>query len=209
MTIASRYQDPGVQPSVRGIASGVVFLAIFGTLWAAVGIQGLNGLAPWSIVVVVLIGLVMFGAGISLSGAARQRQVQAGISASQKGQRRNKWFSIVLGIELASIVIARVICWLISRLDLFLPMTMLIVGIHFFPLATLFRVKRYQLAGALLCLLTIITVAAVPEQLRLTNLQIDSWSVVLGFGGALILWGIGLAHWLHGRESLARTSNKP
>ena len=208
MTIASRHQDPGVQPSVRGLATGVIFLTIFGALWAAVGVQGLNGLVSWLGVILLVVGVVLLGAGISLSRASRRRRLSQGeMPTSKERQRRNKWFLIVFGTEILTIVIARMICWSINRLDLFVPVTMLIVGIHFFPLASLFRVRRYRLSGVLLCLLAISTVLVVPEQLRLVEILIDSRFVMLGIGGALIIWGIGLAQWLQGRKLLAQESH--
>jgi hypothetical protein len=79
----------------------------------------------------------------------------------------------------------------------------LIVGVHFFPLAALFQVKTHYLVGALLCLLAIITLLVVPESIKLGGQQITAQWVVLGFGAALILWGVGLSLWLLGKRLLA------
>ena len=84
---------------------------------------------------------------------------------------------------------------------------MLIVGVHFFPLASLFRVKRYQIAGVLLCLLALVTLFFVPEQFYLGNFKITARWVILGFGGAFILWFIGFANWLQGRELFAQSKS--
>ena len=60
------------------------------------------------------------------------------------------------------------------------------------------------MTGALLCFLAIITLLAVPEQLRLSGMQIQVWWVILGLGGAFILWGVGFANWLLGKRLLAK-----
>jgi hypothetical protein len=78
----------------------------------------------------------------------------------------------------------------------------LIVGVHFFALAALFRVKIYYLVGAILCLLAIITLFAVPESVNFDGQQITAQWVVLGFGSAIILWGVGLGLWLLGKRLL-------
>ncbi|MFL7869898.1 MAG: hypothetical protein AB8I58_13790 [Anaerolineales bacterium] len=194
-------QESNARSSVRGIASGVVFLAIFGVLWVAIGINGLQGLdEPWLLILMLLIGVALLVAGISLRRASQQYPK----AKNPDGQRRNKWFLIVFATELITIVIANVICRAINRFDLFFPVMMLIVGIHFFPLAALFRVKKYYTTGVLLCLLAILTIFAVPERIRLNGMQINTWWVILGLGGAFILWGVGFANWIQGKRLLAQ-----
>jgi hypothetical protein len=43
--MAQAAQIPGEIPraAVRGVASGVLFMAFFGTLWASIGVGGLQG----------------------------------------------------------------------------------------------------------------------------------------------------------------------
>jgi hypothetical protein len=176
---------------------------LFGTLWAVLGIEGLKGLDEnWLAAGTILVGFTLLGGGISLIRASRQFLDPSVKVDVQARQRRSKWFRMIFATELILIGIASVICRTINRFDLFIPVTMLIVGIHFFPLAAVFKLKIYYLAGALLCSLVIITLLAVPERLRLGNLQISAWWVVLGFCAALILWGSGFANWLHGKKLL-------
>jgi hypothetical protein len=48
--------------AVRGVASGVLFMAFFGTLWAGIGIGGLQGWGgPWLSIAVLLVGLGLLG----------------------------------------------------------------------------------------------------------------------------------------------------
>jgi hypothetical protein len=205
MTIMDKNQGGSARPSVRGIARSVLFLVFFGALWASIGINGLNRLEePWLEIVAMFIGLALLIAGVSLSRASRRSSTQAPTTNTQEGQHRSKWFRIVFATELIAIMVAYVICNAVNRFDLFFPVMMLIVGIHFFPLASLFRTRRYHVTGALLCFLAIITLLAVPEQLRLSGMQIQVWWVILGLGGAFILWGVGFANWLLGKRLLAK-----
>ena len=63
----SRNQEAAAGSSVRGIDSGVLFLAFFGALWASIGINGLQGLEePRLQIVMLLIGVALFVAGVPL-----------------------------------------------------------------------------------------------------------------------------------------------
>ncbi|WMT43206.1 hypothetical protein RE628_13660 [Paenibacillus sp. D2_2] len=88
-----------IQPSrtissavVRGFAGGVIFMALFGTLWAYIGIMGLQGLGtPLLLVTANAIGIVMFIGGASLMLAARKLKTPTSISKSN-GKRIAIWF---------------------------------------------------------------------------------------------------------------------
>jgi hypothetical protein len=204
MTITSSNQESNFGPSVGGLARSVLFLVFFGALWASIGINGLNKLEePWLAIVAMLIGLALFIAGVSLSRASRRSSTQAPTN-TQEVQHRNKWFRIIFATELIAILIAYVICSAVNRFDLFFPVMMLIVGIHFFPLAALFQIRRYYGTGSLLCILAVITLLAAPEQIRLSGMQIQIWWVILGLGGACILWGVGFVNWIQGKRLLTQ-----
>lgn len=188
---------------VRGVASGILFMAFFGTLWAGIGIGGLQGWgAPWLSITVLLIGLGLLIGGIAVLISSRRVSNQGAATNGQRGKRTGLWFGIVFATEGLLIGVASVICNAINRFDLFFPIMAIIVGLHFLPLAALFQVRAYYLVGALLCLLALITLFAVPEQANLGGQSITAQWVVLGFGAALILWGVGLGLWLLGNRLL-------
>lgn len=190
--------------AVGGVASGVLFMAFFGTLWADIGIGGLQGWGGfWLLGVVVLVGIGLLLGGISLLLASRQLSNHVAEADAQRGRRISLWFGITFALEGILIGVASGICNALNRFDLFFPIMALIVGAHFFPLAALFQVKTYYLVGTLLCLLALITLLVVPERVTLGGQQITAQWVVLGFGAALILWGVGLYLWLLGKRLLA------
>jgi hypothetical protein len=195
--------------ALRGVASGVLFMAFFGTLWAGIGIGGLQGWGePWLSIVVLLIGLGLLISGIALLIAAGRLPSQPAPAEAPGDKRTNIWFGIVFAAEGLLIAIASVICNAINRFDLFFPIMAIIVGIHFLPLAALFQVKAYYLVGALLCVLALVTFA-VPEHISVGDQQITAQWVVLGFGAALILWGVGLGLGLLGQRMLALSNSRP
>ncbi len=190
---------------IRGVASGVLFMAFFGTLWASIGIGGLQGWGGrWPVIGAVLIWLGLLLGGISLLLASRRLSNQVTEADAQHGKRTSIWFGLIFVTEGLFIGVASGICRAINRFDLFFPIMAIIVGIHFLPLAALFHVKSYYLVGALLCLLALITLLAVPQRVKLGGQQMTAQSVVLGFGAAVILWVVGVALGLLGKRLLAQ-----
>lgn len=60
----------------------------------------------------------------------------------------------------------------------------LVVGLHFFPLASLFRVPLYYVTGAALCVVAVST----PIAALSLGASTAVWQVVSGLGAAAILW---------------------
>ncbi len=189
--------------AVRGVASGVLFMAVFSTLWANIGIGGLQGWGGrWPALVAILGGIGLLTGGISLLLVSRRLPSQ--VADVQWGSRTGLWFGSIFATEGLCIGVASGVCRALNRFDLFFPLMALIVGVHFFPLATLFQVTPYYLVGALLCALALITLLAVPDQITLGGHQIAAQPAVLGLGAAVILWGTGVGLWLLGKRMLAR-----
>nr|WP_246476414.1 hypothetical protein [Salicibibacter cibi] len=189
---------------VRGTASGVMFMAFFGTVWANVGIGGLQESASiWILILAILIGTVLFCSGISLIKGSRN------LSNTNVHSSKNvdKWFNIIIAAEFVLIIIAAFVCNAIGQFDWFFPIMAIIVGIHFLPLAYLFQVKTYYITGTLLCLLAIGTVLFVPLEVSLGQHQVNTWWSLVGFGSMLILWITSVVIVLTGRRLLRIARN--
>ena len=75
-----------------------------------------------------------------------------------------------------------------------------VVGLHFFPLAPLFRVPLYHATGAGLCLVAVVTpIVAAP-----LGAQTVAWQVVPGLSVAAILWATSAALIVGGLGSIRR-----
>lgn len=189
--------------AIRGTASGVFFMAFFGTLWAYTGLMGLQELAaPLWLAAAVAIGIVLFIGGVSLIRASRKIKDPSKIADARPEKRIAIRFNIIFAAEGAAIAIAVAVCNAAGRTALIPIVTALIVGIHFFPLASLFRVKFYHLTGALLCLLALATLLFLPAEAKLGAAHINAYMSVVGLGNAVILWGTGTAIWFMGKRLL-------
>lgn len=200
MTQTSR-TIPGA--AIRGTASGMFFMAFFGTLWAYTGILGLQGWgAPLLLVTAVSIGIALFIGGVSLIRASRELTNQVSKTALRNGKRTRFWFNIIFAAEGLAIAITVAVSNATRHPELIPVIIAIIVGVHFLPLATLFQVRLYYFTGILLCLLAINTWLFVPAKVTLGGHQINAFMSLVGFGSALILWGTSLAIWLMGRRLL-------
>jgi len=196
--------------AVRSAAYGVLFMAFFGTLWAGIGIGGLQGWGfLWLLILSLLIGFTLIIGGIILIKASRELSNEMTEAASRRFKRTGTWFGIIFALEGAMIGTASAICSSTNHFDYFFPVMAIIVGVHFLPLAHLFRVSFHYIAGSLLCLLAATTLLTLPARVTLGNHQIVAWWVSVGFGSALILWGTGAVVWLKGRWLLNRGLNGP
>ncbi|MEB2268194.1 hypothetical protein LAV77_25670 [Priestia megaterium] len=194
--------------AVRGTASGVIFMAFFGTLWAGIGIRGMQGWEfPVLITLSLLIGVVLFISAIALIKNSRQLTNEVIKKDGARWRKKNRWFGIIFSLEGLFIAISAFICVSTNHLNLFVPVMALIVGAHFFPLASLFQVPIYYITGTLLCLLATIVMLTFPVKIIVSDHQIMAWWVSIGFGSALILWGTGVIVCLRGFRLLSMAQN--
>lgn len=194
--------------AVRGTASGVIFMAFFGTLWAGIGIRGMQGWEfPVLITLSLLIGVVLFISAIQLINNSSQLSNEVIKEDRDRWRKKNRWFGIIFSLEGLLIAIAAFICVSTNHLNLFVPVMALIVGAHFFPLASLFQVPIYYITGTLLCLLATIVMLTFPVKIIVSDHQIMAWWVSVGFGSALILWGTGIIVCLRGFRLLSMAQN--
>ncbi|HLX40135.1 MAG TPA: hypothetical protein VKR42_06360 [Ktedonobacteraceae bacterium] len=175
--------------AVLGIASGILFMTFFGAIWGFTSAAFMSGV--FQIGAFLLVGLVtlgFFAMGGLLICYARSLSKTVSPEDAATGKRTSKWFGIVFGTEIMLIALASIVLP-IFQLDRFIPpATALIVGMHFFPLARLFRVSLYSITGTLLSVLALVALVAL-----LLGLQIDgpspyNWSLFVGVGATLVLW---------------------
>ncbi|MFP3669797.1 hypothetical protein SB717_32290 [Priestia sp. SIMBA_032] len=194
--------------AVRGTASGVIFMAFFGTLWAGIGIRGMQGWEfPVFVTLSLLIGVVLFISAFALIKSSSQLSNEVIKEDRDCWRKKNRWFGIIFSLEGLLIAIAAFICVSTNQLNLFVPVMALIVGAHFFPLASLFQVPIYYITGTLLCLLATIVMLTFPVKIIVSDHQIMAWWVSVGFGSALILWGTGVIVCLRGFRLLIMARN--
>ncbi len=184
---------------LMGMATGVLFMAFFGTMWALIGIFALQGwLSPLPLLLCLASGLGLLFGGFRLLQAAQR--APADPAAPAQPNNTNRWFGLIFGLEGVAIFIASILCNRFDRFDLFFPIMALIVGIHFFPLAALFHYPGHYLTGALISILGLLALTVIPATITLSGRDLSLPSLVLGFGCALILWATGFSLWLRAQQ---------
>ena len=140
-------------PARAGRSIGAMFFAVFGGLWLELWA---NDQYPGSIVAVLIV--VLLGAAL-LAAAIRVYQRNSGalksIAQTPETRRRSRYFNLINGAQWIAIF---VVAFTLAKTGLgtwILPSIMLIVGLHFLPLARLFGYRPRYVTGAALILLAI------------------------------------------------------
>ena len=165
---------------LAGITIGALVLTCFGTTWAVQGPQIMLLIAA-----VVTIALLILGI-TTLRTTRRLSQGKETLEEQAQNKRTSRYFSIVVGIEFASIVVAIVLLRLFKHPEAIAPVICLLVGVHFLPLAFLFLVRVYALVGIALILIGVGVLPTMYSGLTLNSPY--SWSFIVGLGTALVLW---------------------
>lgn len=169
-----------------GRATGAIVMALFGLLWALGCAAVPGGVMPVPLLFLssALVTAVLVVASLRLrraGGGARSSRRDAVPANADRIRRRFRLVGIVQGLGIGIVVFA---CVRLGRPELIPAAVALVVGLHFFPLAPLFRVPLYYATGAGLCLVAVAT----PIVASLLGAQTMAWQVVPGLGAAAILW---------------------
>lgn len=137
-----------------GLSQGVGILGAAGTFWLAMGV--LRGRAEdlrwatWALMALIAVGLVTILRG---SMAIRRRATGFNSRELRRLGNRGERLGIYLGflaVNIAQFVIVVLLvrwCVRTGRIELIWPMIGLVVGLHFIPMARLFRVQPYAAMG--------------------------------------------------------------
>jgi hypothetical protein len=132
--------------------------------------------------------LFLFGKGRKWKDSSNKEEIE-------HWKKVNRKFVLVFVLEGVAILITSVICNITNNFEFFFPIVAIIVGVHFFPLAQLFRVYFYHVTGLVLCILGIVTFF-LPMDAAVNGVTIVATSVFIGFGSSLTLWLTGLTIWV-------------
>lgn len=110
-----------------------------------------------------------------------------------EGKKIGKQFGIVVAIEAIVIGVVTGLCLGQKKFVLIVPLDLIVVGLHFIPLAGIFRVPRYHVLGILFCVIPAVTLWAMPANASVGNAV--GWFVVPGLGCgvvALVIAALGV-----------------
>jgi len=163
--------------ALRGRATGVLFLSGFGGLWFLLGLAASQRLS--------LPTACALAAGLAalVAGAVLLRRRSAALPPStldpEEQRRAGRTFGRVNAVQWAAIVLIAVVLGRL-HLDAYTPAAVtVVVGLHFFPLARLFRSPQHHVTGAALVLWGAVCLLLVPR---------DVLQSTTAFGTGAVLW---------------------
>jgi hypothetical protein len=184
---------------LSGIATGMLMMAFFTGIWTVIAYIGLKA-SPYKMTLILFLVLIFIFAGYAIRflKASKQYPDQGIKVASETAKRHDKRFIIIFAGEGLGILIGINVVINLGYPDLVIPVIALVVGLHFFPLARLFkRTQDYYLA-------TWSTVIAVCG-IIFSVCGVLSYSRVIAFVGA----GMAVATSVYGRSMLIRGLQMP
>lgn len=161
--------------ALRGRAIGTLIMTGFGAWWVFAAMNSINGLQLWVYIAAAIIPAAI--AGLAISRLRRLPNLPGNASTATNQMGRN--FRIVLMAEMLLIVVAIVALGRGGHPDLITVAIAVIVGLHFLPLAAIFRVPLYYTTGIVITAWTVIC---------LIFLRSLSRTISVAIGCGLVLW---------------------
>jgi len=177
------------ESAIKGIATGLIMMAVFTSLWAGIGYGGLKDSGYWFILIIFPALSVLFVINsIKLFKAAEHFPKLTSEADIAEEKRMGKWFGIIFGAEGLGIFIGINVVINLGHPELTMPVLALVVGLHFFPLARVFkRTIDYYLATWS----TAIAVLSIVLSLNKTLTQSGVFTLLgIGIGIATSCYGI-------------------
>jgi hypothetical protein len=166
--------------TLLGMTTAAEVMFGFGIVWLLLGIFRGRSSPSW-----LRIGLVVVGVALAASIATlalRASRIQSlPLSAQQLATNGEiaRHFYLIFGIELLAIFVAVIVLNVIHYPDYILSGIALIVGVHFFPLAALFKAPLYYGTGLCGCAIGLAGFFIADEESR---------QKIVGMSFGILLW---------------------
>ncbi|HKZ10118.1 MAG TPA: hypothetical protein VJL61_05345 [Rhodanobacteraceae bacterium] len=190
----NEHATPAVTPSaLRGRGIGIVVCAIFAALWANWARPWLMGApASWAwaaaIVVAVISGALLL-VGVSMIRGGRRLSKATGVGdMAPRPMRRG--FTLVLIAEIVALNIAAYFLIGHHMAQYLAPVIAVIVGLHFLPLAQIFRAPHFFATAVVMTLAGVVAAAAMA-----TGSPGVAANGIVDLACAVALWGTGFVTW--------------
>jgi len=183
--------EPHIIPAaaVKGIATGLLMMAFFTLIWSGIAFGGLHTTNWWFVLLIFPVLSVFFiFNGIKLFRIAKYYPPLTSEADLAEEKKMGKWFGIIFGAEGLGIFIGINVVINLGHPELAIPVLALVVGLHFYPLAKVFkRTIDYYLATWS----TIIAVVAIILTLNKTFDQTATFAFTgIGIAVATSCYGI-------------------
>jgi len=191
--------EPRIMPAaaVKGIATGLVMMAIFTLIWAGIAYRGLATSNYWfALLVFPVFSMLFIINAVKLYRVAPHYPKLTSEADLAEEKRIGKWFGIIFGAEGLGIFIGINIVVNLGHPELAVPVLALVVGLHFYPLAKVFkRTIDYYLATWS----TIVAILAIVLTLNKTLTETGAFAFT-GIGIAIATTSYGIYMVVRGRK---------
>jgi hypothetical protein len=188
------------------MTTGAVFMFGFGIVWLVTVLPRGNSSPAWFRFALLVAGTIL-GVSIAMMGVRASAMPHSAVRLTAPqvaaNQRIGQHFYVIFGAELVAILLAVIALKAIHYPDYILCGIALIVGVHFFPLAALFRAPLYYGTALVGCAIGLIGFFVTDPALR---------QKVVGISFGLLLWvtaavvvGMGLFNAFRAASSLQPT----
>ena len=167
-----------------GLAGGCLWLIVVGTVFIAWSLLTVRSSLATSLLAAIssfVVVLMLFGVAM-IRGVLQLPFLPA--ASTPEGRRMMRQFGMIVAAEGLAIAAMSIICVDAHHWRFIVPLALVIVGLHFLPLARLFAVPRYYVTGALFCAIPIVTMLSIPASANVG--QALSWIAIPSVGCALV-----------------------
>jgi hypothetical protein len=169
---------PRTAANVRGAALGALILTAFGTAWAVLALTSLPAPPHLPIALVAAVAAVLMGLAVRRVLTAGSLPSPEDEEAAQQGRRAGVAFGIIFTLEGATIGVGAVLLARADQSAWIPPFAAIVVGLHFLPLARVFRVPLYTCTGTAAVVWTLLCMAALQPWLRLLALGLGMGAIL-------------------------------
>jgi hypothetical protein len=172
---------------------GAVVFTLLGSVWAIFGVWSLGSKAEPLVTIILVLPIVLllifsinaFRKVLRLPPDALSSEMRERISRVKRG------FGIINVAQGVAIGVTFTLGFRLRHPEYIPPVVAFIVGLHFFALAPILRMRFDYIIGLLLCLLALVTIFMLPLYANVDDAsqeRIFLWGVVIGIGSAIALW---------------------
>ena len=185
-----------------GLAGAAIWMVAISTAFTVLALITIGAPVPRLVLASVVIAAILFlvtGVGVIRAILRSPGAIPPRTTDDRTMLRR---FAVVGAAEVLAIMVVNGICAVTQHLELLVPLDLLIVGIHFLPLARVFRVPRYYFMGGLFALVPLLTVVLIPVHAQVG--AADAWFVIPTFGCSAVAWVTSAFNLREAATSLSR-----
>lgn len=163
-----------------GLAAGALWLIAISFVFVAWSLLAIGTLmAIYVLIGTIVLLCIIVVAGILVIRATLGLPKSVAKKSPEELQIMRK-FAVVVVIEVLAFAVVNSIVGVTRNFELIPSLNLIIVGIHFIPLAKVFRVPRYYITGLFFCIIPIATLLAIPKNVMIG--QTIAWYVVPSLG---------------------------